>query len=198
MKVVGLCGGTGAGKGLVSAIFAEFGVVSIDTDAVYHNMISTDSKCAKELILTFGDTIKAQNGIDRRALRDIVFKSHDQLNLLNKITHKHILADVKAKIQTLKEKGDCIGVLIDAPLLFESKFNDECDVTVCVIADNDIRLERIIKRDGLTEAQAETRIRSQISNEQLMQMCDYCIENNSDINSLREKIFLLKTAIFDN
>lgn len=195
MKIIGLCGGSGAGKGTVCSLFAEFGIKCIDTDKLYHSLISTDSECTSELIATFGNGISANPGIDRKALRDIVFSSRDNLELLNKITHKHILASVRTFID---ESSDLPALIIDAPLLFESGFDKECDVTVCVIADNEVRIKRITERDGISTEAARARIDSQIPNDRLIQMCDFAIENNSTVSELRTQILKLNQKLFNN
>ena len=195
MKVIGLCGGSGAGKGTVCSIFAELGIPSIDTDKLYHALISTDSECTKELVSAFGNDVYANPGIDRKALRSVVFSSPDNLALLNNITHKHILASVRGLI----DKADNVrAIIIDAPLLFESGFDKECDVTICVIANEDVRIERITKRDGITPEIAKVRISSQIPNEKLVKMCDHAILNNSDANELRKRILALNQTLFNN
>ena len=195
MQVIGLCGGSGAGKGTVCSIFAELGIPSIDTDKLYHLLISTDSECSRELVSAFGDDVYANPGVDRKALRDVVFASPENLDLLNKITHKHILASVR---DLIKNARDARAIIIDAPLLFESGFDKECDVKICVIADDDVRIERIIKRDGITHEIAKARIASQIPNDRLMEICDYAIENNSDENELRKRIHALSQTLFNN
>ena len=195
MKIIGLCGGSGSGKGAVSAIFAELGLACIDTDKVYHDIISTDSECTMELIGAFGEQVHAHPGIDRRALREIVFSSEEKRLLLNNIAHKHVIKSVK---EAINDKSDTLGFIIDAPILFESHLNEICDLTLCVIADNDVRLERIVARDGLTADEAKARIAAQIPNDALIEKCNFSIENNSDIDSLREKVSKLKSQIFDN
>ena len=194
MKVIGMCGGSGAGKGTVCSIFAELGIKSIDTDKLYHDIISRDSECTLELISFFGDSVYAAPGIDRRALRDIVFSSEENLAQLNMITHKHILAQVRSIINSER----CAeGIIIDAPLLFESGFDKECDTTVCVLADEEIRIKRIIQRDGLTPDAARRRIASQIQNAELIKRCEYSIENNSTEEELRENIAELYKKMFN-
>ena len=195
MQVIGLCGGSGAGKGTVCSIFAELGIPSIDTDKLYHSLISTDSECSRELVSAFGDDVYANPGVDRKALRDVVFASPENLDLLNKITHKHILASAR---DLIKNARDVRAIIIDAPLLFESGFDKECDVKICVIANDDVRIERIIKRDGITHEIAKARIASQIPNDRLMEICDYAIENNSDENELRKRIHALSQTLFNN
>jgi dephospho-CoA kinase len=195
MKVIGLCGGSGSGKGTVCELFSKLGIPSIDTDRMYHEIISTDSECTMEIAAKFGDTVRAYPGIDRTALRNAVFNSRDDLTTLNTITHKHILAKVREIINSTREAD---GIIIDAPLLFESGFDKECDATVCVIADDSIRIERIITRDGISRDVAKTRIESQISNDDLVQRCDFWIENNSDREELGKKVKELAIKLFYN
>ena len=195
MVVIGLCGGSGSGKGTVCAIFAELGIKSIDTDKLYHGIISSDSECTMELVECFGKDVYANPGINRKALRDIVFSSSDKLKLLNEITHKHILSEVR---KIIKGNLDARGIIIDAPLLFESGFDKECDVTVAITADEFTRLERITKRDGISLEHAKARIASQISDRELIQKCNYSIENSSTENELRSKVLELYQKLFNN
>ena len=197
MKVVGLCGQSGSGKGAVCSFFSELNVVSIDTDKVYHNIISVNSECTRELVDFFGAEIFKDPGIDRTALRKLAFSSEENLKMLNKITHKHILNSVRSEIECIKRENAVDGILIDAPLLFESGFDKECDFTLAVVSGNDIKIERIMKRDSITREHAIARLSSQISDDELKKRCDYVIENNSDTQTLRDSVRELKKIIFD-
>ncbi len=199
MKIIGLCGGSGSGKSIICKIFDEFGIHSINADLVYHDLISSDSECSRELILVFGEEIKTpRNGVDREKLGKIVFSSKEKLNTLNEITHKHILAQTKKIISSIEQSSDANAIIFDAPLLFESGFNKECDVTICVIADEDTRVNRIIKRDSISEDKARARIKAQITNEELIKRCDYVIVNDSSFDVLKERVEKVKKQIIDN
>lgn len=197
MKVVGLCGQSGAGKGAVCQFFAELNVVSIDTDKVYHDIISVNSDCTKELVEFFGTVIFGNPGINRAELRKVAFSSGESLKVLNEITHKHILNAVRREIESLKLENTVDGIIIDAPLLFESGFDKECDLTMAVIADSNTKIERIVARDSITREHAEARLSSQISDSELVARCDHVIENNGDAHALREEVRRLKKIIFD-
>ena len=197
MKVVGLCGQSGSGKGTVCSFFSELNVTSIDTDKVYHNIISVNSECTEELVDHFGPEIFNDPGIDRTALRKLAFSSEENLQLLNKITHKHILNAVRREIERIKSENTVDGILIDAPLLFESGFDKECDCTLAVVSSEEIKIERIMKRDGISREQASVRLSSQISEDELKNRCDYVIVNNSDAKTLRDSVRELKKIIFD-
>ena len=197
MKVIGLCGQSGAGKGLVCSFFSELNVACIDTDKVYHDIISTDSACTLELLECFGHGIYANPGINRKELGKIVFNSPEGLKQLNTIAHKHILNSVRETISRIKKDGIFDGVIIDAPLLFESGFDKECDVTLALLADKEVKIARIMARDSIDREHALKRLESQISNEDLKKKCDYAIENNSNAQELREKVGNIKKIIFD-
>lgn len=195
MKVIGLCGGSGSGKGTVSGVFAEIGIPSIDTDAVYREMTSSDSPCMRALRREFGEgVVNSLGGLDRTRLASIVFSDPTRLEKLNKIAHSFILDETRRRLAAYNDKG-FLAVIVDAPVLFESSFDKECDEIVCVVADREIRTDRIMSRDGITRDAAEKRIASQMPDEILISKCDHVIYNNSDIESLREEIITLKNKL---
>ena len=197
MKIVGLCGQSGSGKGLICSLFYELNIIAIDTDKVYHDIISVDSECTRELISAFGDSISFNPGINRKELSKIAFSSKENLEMLNSITHKHILNEVRNEIDHIRQEKCFDGIIIDAPLLFESGFDKECDLTMVVIADTETKIARIMNRDGITRDHAIARLSSQISDAELISRCDYVIENDSDKGAIRKRVAELKEIIFD-
>ena len=180
MKVIGLCGGSGSGKSIVSKCFLNRGVPSLDTDAVYHTMVESNTECSVALINEFGESIKNSNGgVNRKVLADIVFgfDSENKLKKLNSISHFYILKYCREWLLEQESKG-VKAAIIDAPVLFESGFDRECDVTVAVIASSELRIERIIKRDKTTEEDAKKRIKNQADDDFLIKNADYVIYNN--------------------
>lgn len=197
MKVIGLCGGSGSGKGAVSKIFADFNIPVIDTDAIYHSITSSQSECLDAISAEFGRGVIKDGALDRPALAKIVFSSENSDILrsrLNEITHKYVLDEVKKYISLYESQGLEMCV-VDIPLLFESGFDKRCDHTVAVIADLETRILRIIKRDGISRESAVDRINAQITNEELASRVDYVVENNSDVAGLRNKVDSLITKL---
>lgn len=187
MKVIGLCGGSGSGKGTVARILSDLGFCHIDTDAVYHTLTSFPSPCVRELIDAFGEGIFKDGRLDRSALFKIVFEGEDigeKQRLLNRITHKHIKERTIALIEKFKGEGK-EAVLVDAPLLFESEFDKLCSSVICVVAEENIRINRIVERDGIEFMKARMRIRSQLPNDYLISRSDYVIENNGTEEELK-------------
>ena len=109
---------------------------------------------------------------------------------MNTIAHKHILEKTKALIEKYKSDG-AIGVIVDAPLLFESSFDRICSSVICVVADENIRIKRIISRDGISEKQAFLRIRTQLPDSYLKEKSDYSINNNGSEEELRDNVFCI-------
>lgn len=185
--LIGLCGRSGAGKGIVASVFADFGMAVIDTDAVYREMTSrSDTPCMQALIREFGCAVVSPDGsLDRTALADIVFtRDTSRLSVLNRITHKYIIDECDRRIAHLSESGKRLAV-IDAPLLFESGLNERCTVTVALTAPDSVLIERICRRDGITRSAALRRIAQQMSNDDLGRRTDYIIENSGDIEELK-------------
>lgn len=201
MKVIGLCGGSGSGKGSVAEFFKAYGIHSVDTDMVYREITSAGGKCLKALVSQFGDSIIAADGsLDRSRLRTLVFEgdgAEDRRLILNRISHKFILDRTEEILCGFKKRGD-VAAIVDAPLLFESGFNKKCDIILAVIADEEVRINRIIGRDGISIAEAKKRIRSQISNDRLMELSDYHIVNNGNFSELEEQVRQIAEQIINS
>ena len=193
MKILGLTGPSGAGKGAACAIFAAYGIPSIDTDCVYHKLLETDIDLTAELTDSFGSSILSNGKVDRKKLGAAVFGHSDteqRLHILNGITHKYVLKRTAALTAELEQQG-ARAVLIDAPQLFEAKMEGSCDLVVGVLADTDVRLARILKRDCITEEAAMKRINAQKPADFFRQHCDVILENNGDLASLQAQIHAL-------
>ena len=112
---------------------------------------------------------------------------HKKLSDLNRITHKHIIDEINDWLGRRVESGDTVAV-VDAPQLFESGFDKHCDYIVGVIADKNVRIRRIMARDGITKEAAEARIASQKSDEFFVDNCDFIVYNNGGVDALEEQV----------
>lgn len=177
MLIVGLTGTSGAGKGYFCS-FLEMNddILIIDTDSLYHTMISSTSVTTDALTDEFGTEILNDNGgIDRKKLGAIVFSDREKLKRLNSIAHFHILKETQKIIAVSKRPI----TVIDAPQLFESGFDKECDVVIGVVAEKELRIDRIMRRDRISREVALKRIDNQYSDSWFREKCDIIIENNS-------------------
>lgn len=184
MYTIGLTGGIGSGKSHISDIFVKYQIPSIDTDKVSRQVCEIGKPCLRELTEKFTDCILNDDGsLNRQALADIVFTDKEKLRILNVITHKYILAECKRWILQCESENH-FAAIIEAPVLFESKFNYYCDYVISVIADIDVRIQRVIERDNISEADAMKRIRNQHDNRFFLNNSDFIIYNNPYNNAM--------------
>lgn len=182
--VVGLTGQTGAGKSTVSKVFSDNGFAIINADLISRKVVEKGTKCLEEIVDIFKDDILNSDGtLNRKALGNIVFTDKTKLEMLNTIIYPYITSEILKEIKHFSDSGQKL-VLLDAPTLFESHSDDFCEIIISVLADEEIREERIINRDGLTRKQANDRMNSQLDAEYFASHSDYVIENNDTLESL--------------
>ena len=200
MVIIGLTGGSGAGKGYVCRIFAEYGILSVNADEAYRIVSARGTPCLSELSESFGNVILTADGeLNRRALADIVFErgAENKLASLNRITHKYVIEYCERWISERQRLGDS-AVIIDAPQLFESGLDKRCDLVVSVVADRECRIGRITQRDGISRERAEHRIDSQYDDAFFAAHSDYVVDSGdgSDVRSsvaaIIEKVKLME------
>ncbi|MCI8703360.1 MAG: dephospho-CoA kinase [Anaerotignum sp.] len=189
MKVIGLTGGTGSGKSVVSRRLAAEGLAIIDADRISHEIIEQGKPAYREILGYFGSGILDENGdIVRRQLGEIVFRDAEKLAFLNQCTHKYIIAEMKRQIENIQESGKAKAAVLDAPLLLEAGLDSICDEVWVVFADSETRMNRIIERDGVSAETAQARIASQKSWEEYQEAADKIIDNSRDIAFVEEQI----------
>ncbi len=178
VSVIGLTGQTGAGKSTVCSMLREKGCYIVDTDILARKAVENPEVIAM-LCAEFGEDIFADGILDRRELARRAFATPEGVNALNMITHPEITRLAVEEIHKAENEG-AKAAIIDAALLFESPLTAVCDKTVCVVADEKIRLERIIKRDGISESDALLRICAQPDEEYYKSKSDIIISNNGE------------------
>ena len=175
--VIGLTGKTGAGKSTIAEKLKAFGCYIIDADVLARKVTEKGSPALKELADAFGnDIIDSDGELKRKLLAQRAFSDKEATEILNRITHPHIKSLFKSEIQKAAELGYTVAV-IDAAALLESECRSLCQKIVVVTAPLDIRLERILRRDGITLEQAMTRINAQKSDEYYCSNADIIIRN---------------------
>lgn len=183
MKIYGITGGSGAGKSEISALFKKRGACVIDADIIARQVVENGKPAIEEIKKEWPQVV-TNGALDRKALAQIVFNDSRELHKLNSITHKYIIDEIKNILSS--KKSDTY--VIDAIALIESGLGDMCHIKIAVIANKDTRIERIMKRDNLTKAQAESRINAQMSDSFYIENSDYTIYNDEDKAKLDEKI----------
>ena len=175
MRVIGITGPTGAGKTTVLQALESLGGVLIDADAVYHDLTRSSQAMQAELIARFGPVYDG-NELDRKKLGAVVFQDENALADLNRITHKYIARETQRRIEAAKAAG-ATAVGIDAIGLLESQLVDFCDCTLAVTAPEELRVKRIMARDGISEDYARLRVSAQKPSAWFQAHCDYTIES---------------------
>ena len=180
MKVIGITGGTGAGKSTVCAELARLGAETADADKIAHEVSDPGGAAYAELVREFGSGILCDGGrIDRKKLGRIVFSDREKLKKLNEVTHKYVYAELQRRIDGCR--ADVIA--LDVPLLFEKGSPIRYDLTVAVTADSETRLARIMARDGIDHDAALARMKNQMTDSEYARLADLCVENGADADA---------------
>ena len=189
--ILGITGGTGCGKTTLLTCIGSQGGLILDCDAIYHDLLRTDSALLGAIEKRFPGTV--ENGVlQRKKLGKLVFSDEKALNDLNQITHSAVKAEV---LRRLAHKPKLAA--IDAIALFEGGLAELCDVTVAVTAPEEDRIRRLMTRDGIDRDYAKHRIDAQKSVEWFRERCDFCLENNGTQADFQETClaFLRKLGI---
>lgn len=196
LKIIGVTGGIGSGKSTVSRILKDLGTAVVDADMVYKLVTCREGAALKELTNYFGNGILTAEGeLDRAKISELVFEDAVKLHALNTITHKYVLEKVKESIEAIDALGNHDVVVYDCPLPVEHGFLDLVDEVWVVMSDRNIRIDRIVQRNGCTPEEAVRRINSQMKDEEYLKIADEVIYNNGSIEELEKvvvKLFLQK------
>lgn len=187
-NIIGLTGQTGAGKSSVREILRKNGAAVIDADSVAHDITEKNTDCIYDIVCRFSCLVLNEKGsINRKALGKRVFSDKKELAALNKIIFPYILEAIEHEVLNCIAKGT-ETVVIDGATIIESGCGKMCDMLVSVVADEDIRTERIIKRDGISETDAKHRVSAQKPEEFYKEASDYVIENNGTKAELEHRV----------
>lgn len=192
MKVIALTGGIGSGKSTVLGEFKLLGAGIISCDEISHRIMLKGGSAYNEITEAFGTDILNSNGeINRKKLADIVFSDREKLEVLNEISHRLIYDEVKRMISAM----DADVVCIEIPLLFSAECPIKLDLTVAVTAPVETRIDRVICRDKCTREQVLARMENQLTDEKLQKLADCVIENNGDLEGLRQRVTEIYTSL---
>ena len=161
------------------------GALVIDCDAVYHELLASNTAMLAEINARFPGTI--ENGtLQRKRLGAVVFADAAALDDLNAITHRYVRAEVRARLRAWARQGGTVAA-IDAIALIESGLAELCTVTIGVTAPREVRIERLIAREGVTRDYAEARIDAQKPNEWFAQHCSYVLDNGGTLADFQRR-----------
>lgn len=185
MLVIGLTGGIGSGKSTVTELFANLAVPVIDTDIVSRDVVLPGSPAMKEIGIAFGKQyIQADGRLNRDAMRQLVFSDAKAREKLESILHPRIRKLVWIWVEQ-QQSPYCIVVV---PLLFEKGWSDYFDRILVVDAEEEIQIERTMRRDHLSREEVEAIMHSQIPRQQRLESADDIIENHMNASELQQQV----------
>lgn len=179
--IIGITGGTGCGKTTLLNAVRQRGGMVLDCDAIYHQLLQSNREMLSAISDRFPGVIEGGQ-LNRKKLGAIVFADPNALLDLNRITHAAVKQEV---LRQLEEKPPLAA--IDAIGLFEGGLAELCDVTVAVTAPVEDRVARLMKRDGITEEYARSRIAAQHDAQWFRTRCSHILENNSNLDAFATK-----------
>ncbi|KAM6042215.1 dephospho-CoA kinase domain-containing protein isoform 2-T2 [Chlamydotis macqueenii] len=199
MFLVGLSGGIASGKSTVVAVLRELGCAVIDADVIAREVVQPHFKAYQQIVRYFGTEILLENGeINREALGNIIFSHPEKRQLLNSITHPEIQKEMLKQILKYFVLGYHY-VILDIPLLFETnRLTKFMKYTVLVYCDPPTQLSRLMERNGLSRAEAEARIASQLPLDEKRKLASYVIDNSGERESTRRQVLRLHARLEDS
>lgn len=176
MIKIGITGGIGSGKSTVCQFFKTLGIPVFEADTEAKKLVNNSESIRNQLIVEFGSDIYLSNQtIDRKKLAGLIFNSPPLLEKVNQIIHP----EVRAHFFRWFEMQKAPYVVHEAAILFESGFSELMDFTVLVTAPEQMRIERVMKREGCSAESVRARMAHQWTDEKKMQMADFVIQNNN-------------------
>ena len=185
-----LTGGIATGKSTVVQFFLEEGFHVIDADKIAHSMLD---KHQKDIANLFGWEYIVEGKVDRKALGGLIFSKPKEKLRLEKLLHPLIFSEIERL--AIEEDRLKKPYIIDIPLFFESKGRYPIKKSIVVYAPKERQLERLMKRDGSNNKEAQQRIDSQLSIEEKRDLATYLIDNSKDLKNLQQECVRVKNQL---
>ena len=176
MIKVGLTGGIGSGKSLVCRVFSAMGAYIYKADDAAKRLYDTDGQLKSEMISVFGSELYPDGFLDRKMLAGIVFSDDGALQTVNSMVHPAVARDLERTLESLSD--DVPYLVFEAAILFESGMSRYFDMTISVVAPEELRIERVMARGGIDLNELRRRINAQYSDSERMKMADLIIVND--------------------
>ncbi|KKB74898.1 MULTISPECIES: dephospho-CoA kinase [Bacillus] len=186
--VIGLTGGIASGKSTVAHMFQKRGITVVDADVIAKEAVEKGMPAYRKIAETFGDGVLLDNGgIDRKKLGELVFQNEDKRMQLNAIVHPEVRKTM------IKERDEAIQagerfVVLDIPLLYESGLEHLTDKVLVVWVPKELQLERLMKRNSLSEEEALNRIHAQLPLDEKRKKADAVIDNSGGLNDTENQL----------
>lgn len=187
MKLIGVTGTSGSGKSTVCHILEErYGAEIMDADKVAKELSRKGSFYMRSIVQYFGEDILNKEGqLNRKKLAGMIYEDENKREKLNRLTFTYVVDEIKKRIGKINQKKI---IVIDAPLLFESGLNTICDFVIAIIAKEEIKIDRICKRDSISIEEAKKRLAVQQTDEFFKDNADYVIKNEQGIEQIEKEL----------
>jgi dephospho-CoA kinase len=198
MRLIGLTGGIATGKSTVAEILTGLGAQVVDADALAHEVTAAGSEAVRVIARELGaEFVRPDGSLDRPHLADRVFADHLLLERLNAIVHPRVRRLMARRVEELAAAGAQV-IVLDVPLLLESRQADDVDVIWLVYAPEALQIERLMARNALGRVQAQMRVRAQMPIEEKRRLADVVIDNTQDLEALRAQVEALYPALLSS
>ena len=185
MKIIGITGNSGSGKSTISKLISiNYEAKIIDADKIAKEMTKNNGEYLQAIRQAFGNDVIKNNELDRKKLADIVFLNRAEKEKLDGLTFEYVVEEIKKELEA-NQNLDYQYIILDVPLLFESKLDKLCDYTIGVIAPKTEKIKRICKRDKLSKEKALQRLNSQPNDEFFTKNCNTVINNENKEETIK-------------
>jgi dephospho-CoA kinase len=189
MLHVGLTGNIASGKSTAALLFAELGAHVIDADRLVHELLRSGTPTYDKIVDAFGVQILSPNHeIDRKKLGQIVFSDADKRSRLNTLTHPDVHAAILRRIFELEQLSSNGIILVDAALMIETGGYRMYHRLIVVACNPLLQISRLVSRDGLTEADAKSRMASQMPIEEKIKLANYIIDTSGTLKQTQDQV----------
>lgn len=210
IRIVGLTGGIGTGKSTAAEYLKGKGFAHIDADAISRDITADGSPMLSVLDGLFGpsgqfgkegvEILRPDGSLDRAALASLVFTDQGRKRQLDQVMFRAIIAEIDQQIDAWQKAAsqNPVGILLDAPLLFEAGLDTRCDLVLLLVADEEVRVRRVCSRDGVTKREVRDRINSQLSDDEKREKSDVIIDNSGSREDLAQSLEKFYTKFSKN
>ena len=185
LKKIAITGGLSCGKSTVCRILKQLGAYVVSADDIAHQLLSPDTDSGKQVIKLLGADIVVHDQIDRSKVAKKVFNNPGLLQSLEQILHPAIRDEIDKEYKKASQKAETKLFVAEIPLLFESPYFKNYDLTVAVIAPEAAAKQRYFESTGRNAAEFDSRMARQLSPEEKAKRADYVISNNGSLDDLK-------------
>ncbi|MCF1684901.1 dephospho-CoA kinase [Tetragenococcus halophilus] len=186
--ILGITGSIATGKSTVVNIFKQYGFPVVDADIIAREVVEPNTAGLKKIVETFGNSVLCSDGsLNRKQLGQIIFNDSKKRQTLNALLAPFLQ---EAIIEQIKRASDTASLVIaDIPLLYEAGYDKYMDQVAVVYIPQDLQVQRLMKRDRITEKQAQKKVASQLPIEEKKKRADIIFDNQESLSSIRQQIF---------